>query len=81
MQTEKIFLKKIKYRNKIWEYDIENQDYCNKNDKDDILFSYLFNCLMTLDFINDEVEIIEEETKKRYSHTPNIYIIYIASKL
>lgn len=53
--------KKIRYRDKIWEYNIKNQDYCDKNNK--MLFGYLFDYIRTSDFINDEVEIIEEKNE------------------
>ena len=70
--------KKIKYRDKIWEYNIKSQDYHNENDKTDILFSYLFNYVRTSDFINDEVEIIEakEEAKKDLA-----FIKYLESEI
>ena len=55
-------------------------DLFNKiaNDKDDILFSYLFNCLRTSDFINDEVEIVgvKEETRKSLE-----FIKYLESEI
>ena len=49
--------KKIKWRDKIWTYDDRDQDY-ETNDTD--LLGYGFSNHRTLDFINDEVEIIEE---------------------
>lgn len=53
--------KKIKYKNHIWYYDKMTQDYC-RNDTDG-LYVYLFQNLFQSEtdiFINDEVEIIEE---------------------
>ena len=50
--------KRIKWRNKIWLYDDKDQDYTNNGD---YLLAYNFCNHRTLDFINDEVEIIEEE--------------------
>lgn len=55
---------KIKYKNHIWYYDKMTQDYC-RND-DDGLYVYLFQNLFQSEtdiFINDEVEIIEEDEK------------------
>ena len=54
--------KKIKYNDILWIYSNENQDYLYLTETDD-LFGHLFTNLSTNDFINDEVEIIEE-TKK-----------------
>lgn len=54
--------KKIKYNDKIWDYDNRCQDYFYLNVNDD-LFGRLFNDLPTNDFINDYVEIIEESKK------------------
>lgn len=51
--------KRIKWRNTIWIYDDKEQDYTN--DDDDCLFAYNFCNHTVLGFINDEVEIIEEE--------------------
>lgn len=53
--------KKIKFRNALWIYSEENQDYLEYNKDDSDLFGYAFCNLKTLDFINDEVEIIDEE--------------------
>lgn len=52
--------KKIKYRNKIWEFIQGDYDYENK---DTYLFEYLFTYITTRHFINDEVEVIEENKK------------------
>ena len=52
--------KKIKWRDKIWTYNNKDQDY-EINDID--LLGYGFCNHRTLDFINDEVEILEEEKK------------------
>ena len=49
---------KIKYENKIWEYDVYSNDYKGENIW---LFEELFEYRRTIEFINDEVEIIEEE--------------------
>ena len=51
---------KVKWRDKIWTYNNYNQDYVI-NDTD--LFGYGFCNHRTLDFINDPVEILEEENK------------------
>jgi hypothetical protein len=51
---------KIKWRDKIWKYDIYMQDYTEKNN---VLFEYGFNTHRTYDFLTDEVEIIEENNK------------------
>ena len=48
---------KIKWRNKEWEYDNRNQDYYDYNGHS--LFENL-SSIRTLDFISDEVEIIDE---------------------
>ena len=53
--------KKIKFRNALWIYSEENQDYLEYNKDYSDLFGYAFCNLKTLDFINDEVEIIDEE--------------------
>lgn len=58
--------KTIKYKDKIWKYDIKSQDYCNINDKNDMLFSYLFKYVRTSEFLNDEVEAVEENWKIGY---------------
>ena len=50
--------KKIKWRDKIWTYNNKDQDY-EINDTD--LLGYGFCNHKTLDFINDEVEILEEK--------------------
>lgn len=54
--------KKIKYNDILWIYSNENQDYISLIETDD-LFGHLFTNLSTNDFINDEVEIIEEPKK------------------
>lgn len=52
----------IKYQDKYYEYDDKEQDYfCI--DKDENLFEFFFCSLRTSDFINDKVEIIEENEK------------------
>lgn len=51
---------KIKYNNKIWEYDVYSNDY---KGEDIWLFEELFEYRRTIEFINDEVEIIEESKK------------------
>ena len=51
---------KIKYNNKIWEYDVYSNDY---KGEDIWLFEELFEYRRTIEFINDEVEIIEEQKK------------------
>lgn len=51
--------RKIKYRNKIWEYDLSSQDYFTENHVE-----YLFTIIFTINtrkILNDEVEIIEEK--------------------
>ena len=53
--------KKIKFRNALWIYSEENQDYLEYNKDYSDLFGYAFCNLKTLDFINDEVEIIDVE--------------------
>lgn len=70
--------KKIKYRDRTWEFNIKNQDYCNIDDKTDMLFSHLFNYLKTSDFINDEVEIIEVKEGTRKSLE---FIKYLESEI
>ena len=52
--------KKIKWRDKIWTYNNRDQDY-EINDTD--LLGYGFCNHRTLDFLNDEIEILEEEKK------------------
>ena len=54
--------KKIKYNDILWIYSNENQDYLSLTENDD-LFGHLFTNLSTNGFINDEVEIIEEQKK------------------
>ena len=51
---------KIKYNNKIWEYYVYTNDY---KGEDIWLFEELFEYRRTIEFINDEVEIIEEQKK------------------
>lgn len=51
---------KIRYNNKIWEFQRIDGDYKNENS---YLFEYLFKYLNTKSFINDEAEIIEEPKK------------------
>ena len=48
---------KVKWRNKIWEYYSRNQDYYASNGES--LFENMA-MIRTLDFITDEVEIIED---------------------
>ncbi len=52
--------KKIKYKNKIWEYNADSDDYKGENIW---LFEESFEYKKTIEFINDEVEIIEEPKK------------------
>ena len=47
---------KVKWRNKIWEYNSRNQDYYASNG--DALFESMA-MIRIFDFITDEVEIIE----------------------
>ena len=57
---------KIKYDTKEMKYDHNKQDYLGyySNGNGEWLFQYLFDkCRNTEHFINDEVEIIEEEKK------------------
>lgn len=56
--------KKIKYRDQIWIYDKRDQDYKENNKNDNDLLGYFFCNCRTNDFINDEVEIIEDKPKK-----------------
>lgn len=51
---------KIKYKNKIWEYDEYSNDYKSEYT---CLFEKLFDYKRTIEFINDETEIIEEPKK------------------
>ena len=58
--------KKIKYDTKEMKYDYNKQDYLGyySNGNGEWLFQYLFDkCRNTEHFINDEVEILEEEKK------------------
>lgn len=54
--------KKIKYDDVIWDYDYTIGDYINE-DKFKTLIESLFGGNNTCNFINDEVEIIEEDKK------------------
>ena len=54
--------KKIKYKNALFEYDNDTQDYYKVERTYDYLFRDSF-CKKTNFFINDEVEIIEEDKK------------------
>lgn len=54
--------KRIRYNNEIWKYNDELKTYDN-DDYDKDLLEKLFYELYILDFINDEVEIIEEPKK------------------
>lgn len=51
---------KIKYIDKIYIYTEENQDYLDTEDEF-YLLGYTFGNLSTRDFINDKVEILEED--------------------
>ena len=51
--------KKVKWRDSIWEYDNRIQDYTNGHL---MLFEQL-KIIKTKEFLNDEVEIIEEDKK------------------
>ena len=55
--------KKIKYENKIWEYDVTFNDYKRG---DAWLFMQLFELRKTIEFINDYVGIVEEDKKIEY---------------
>jgi hypothetical protein len=56
--------KKIKYNNKIWEYNGYQGDFkCNEENEVVYFFEKLFNFTRTAKFINDEIEIIEEDKK------------------
>jgi hypothetical protein len=57
--------KKIKYDDVIWDYDYTIGDYINE-DKVKALIESLFWGNSTFSFINDEVEIIEEDKKIKY---------------
>ena len=64
--------KKIKYDDVIWDYDYTIGDYINE-DKFKTLIESLFGGNNTCNFINDEVEIIEEELeRKSYDKERNI---------
>lgn len=54
--------KRIRYNNEIWKYNDELKTYDN-DDYDNDLLEKLFYELYILDFINGEVEIIEEPKK------------------
>ncbi len=55
--------KKIRYRDKIWEFRQFRQDDVDYKNEDTYLFEYLFTYITTRHFINDEVEVIEENKK------------------
>ena len=60
--------KKIIYKNVTYEYDEKSEDYYTCYDRG--LFEYLFECCVN--FLNDEVEIIEESKKVEMpKHIPN----------
>ena len=67
---------KIKYENKIWEYDVYSNDY---KGEDIWLFEELFEYRRTIEFINDEIEIIKEPKKieKIKSNGDEFYSDYI----
>ena len=46
---------KIKWRDKIWEYDIKNQEFYDDNGMS--FFAYGFTYIRGLDFLNDDVQI------------------------
>ena len=50
--------KKIKWRDKIWDYWEEDQDYKSKQGR---WFTSNLNDIRTKEFVNDTVEIIEEQ--------------------
>ena len=52
---------KIKYKDKIYIYSETDQDYLECGEDDFYLFRYVFCNLRTRDFINDKVEILEED--------------------
>ena len=58
--------KKIIYENVTLEYDEKHEDYYTCYDRG--LFEYLFKCC--LNFLNDEVEIIEETPKDEIVEIP-----------
>lgn len=55
--------KKIKYEGYVWKYSTDAKDYCR--DDTDEEYIYLFQDLFekAIYFLNNEVEIIEEDTK------------------
>ena len=57
--------KKIKYKNELFEYDNDTQDYYIVEGTYDYLFRDSF-CKKTNSFINDEIEIIEEPKKIKH---------------
>lgn len=72
----------IKYRDIIYIYDYKNKDYYEKGFNGRVthsLFGYLFSNTATDDFINDEVEIIEEnkdiEELEIIENIGNYYIV------
>ena len=87
--------KKIMYKDKIYKFDCDDGDYFN-NENSEFLFADLFERCWTQDFINDTVEILEEEkkipekldinlgnmtpTEKYISNTVNGIIDYLKSK-
>lgn len=77
--------KKIKYNNEIWKYDDELKTYDN-DDYDRDLLEKLFYESYILDFINDEVEIIEENNIKHCEGRGNFleieeYIEHLKTKI
>ena len=60
--------KKIRYNNEIWKYDDECKTYDN-DDHDKDLLEKLFYESYILDFINNEVEIIEDSKKIKKLNT------------
>ena len=62
--------KKIKWRDSIWEYDDRNQDYTNGHL---MLFEQL-KIIKTKEFLNDEVEVIDDEKWKTIEDFPNYEI-------
>lgn len=60
--------KKIRYNNEIWKYDDECKTYDN-DDYDKDLLEKLFYESYILDFINNEVEIIEDPKKIKKLNT------------
>lgn len=53
--------KRIKYKDKIYIYNEPNQDYLEYNKDDFDFLGYAFCNWRTRDFINDKVEILEED--------------------